>query len=86
MDKDDVDYIENPDGAENAHKLFPDVNDVEGKIFFFSFEKYSKTILKKNNVSTYYLPTIFFSSEFRLSFSVYNITCIHITYRIVSIT
>ena len=52
VDKDDVDYIENPDGAENAHKLFPDVNDVEGKIFFFSFEKYSKTILKKNNVST----------------------------------
>ena len=55
VDKDDVDYIENPDGAENAHKLFRDVNDVEGKTsFFFCFEKSSKTIFKKNNVSTTY--------------------------------
>ena len=31
MDKDDVDYIEIPQGAVNAHKAFPDVNDVEGR-------------------------------------------------------
>ena len=83
MDKDDVDYIENPDGAENAHKLFRDVNDVEGKTsFFFCFEKSSKTIFKKNNVSTTYN---FFSAQNLISFSVYN-TCIHITYQIDSIT
>ena len=49
MDKDDVDYIENPDGAENAHKLFPDVNDVEGKIslFFSVLQNIQKLFLRK---------------------------------------
>ena len=48
MDKDDVDYIENPDGAENAHKLFRDVNDVEGKTsFFFVLKNLQKLFLRK---------------------------------------